>query len=150
MLSLSVKAGPNTTHKLRVVAKPEMVQNMGEPRYTITHPRTTSMANTRIQWGRCEWDACSLDIEPVPVSISPPMILISIVRKTSVSVDNSAENCFNSRNTTRVERKVRGNIGFSERVLSNKGQRRCRSSSSISTCCENTEIQQITSFRKKI
>ena len=66
--------------------------------------------------------AFSLDIEPLPRSISPPMILISIVKKTLASVGNSAENYFKSKKTTWVEcTSVKGNIGFSERVSSSRG-----------------------------
>ena len=66
--------------------------------------------------------AFSVDIEPLPKSISPPTILISIVKKTSASVGNSAENYFKSKKTTWVERtSVKGNISFSERVSSSRG-----------------------------
>lgn len=87
-----------------------------------------SMARTRVQTGRePEW---SVGTE----SVSSDIILISSIRKTSASVFSSNENCFRSKNTTRVHRSVKGKTGLSDNDLSSIGQRWCLRSIKSCSC----------------
>ena len=65
-----------------------------------------------------------MDCEGVAAeSVSAPIILMRSIRKTSASVLSSEENCLRSRKTTRVDRRVSGKLGLSERDLSTRGHR---------------------------
>ena len=79
-----------------------------------------SMERTRIHKGRGESPDKSWLESASPEAL---IILIKCIMKTSDSVSSSAENCFSRRNTTRVDRRVNGNNGRSERAFSKSGLR---------------------------
>jgi len=90
-----------------------------------------SMERTRIHKGRGGSPENSWFESPSPEAL---MILIKCIMKTSDSVSSSAENCFSKRNTTRVDRRVSGNSGRSDRAFSKSGLRWCWRSKSNSEC----------------
>jgi hypothetical protein len=104
----------------------------------MTNPRSISIANTRIHKGRIPDMSGPWEIPNM--SASPPMILISNMKKTSASVCRSEENCLSRRNTTRVARRLSGNAGLSERALRSKGHRWCCTRRSNSRCYERDEF----------
>lgn len=81
-----------------------------------------SMERTRIHKGR-DGTPDESWFESTSPEVPPLMILIKSIMKTSDSVSSSTENCFSRRNTTRVDRRVSGNNGRSDRAFSKSGLR---------------------------